>query len=126
MLRVHPTAFMQAAVAGLLSLLMVSAVWATDEITNAEIEHLISSVGASGCTFVRNGKRYSASAAEDHLRLKYRKASKYADTAEHFVERLASKSSWTGKPYFIECPDSAPVPSADWLMNALQSYRDAS
>ena len=33
------------------------------------IEHLLVSVGSSGCTFIRNGKEYSSADAEDHLRM---------------------------------------------------------
>jgi hypothetical protein len=88
-----------------------------------EIEYLITAVGESGCTFVRNGSRHDAADAASHMRLKYRRGKRYAPTAELFIERLASKSSMSGKPYTIDCPGSEAVPSGDWLMARLQEYR---
>lgn len=91
-----------------------------------EIEYLLTTVGASGCTFQRNGKAHSAEDAEAHLRMKYKSGNRHASTTEKFIERLASASSWTGKPYFIECPGSEPVKTGDWFMARLLEYRSAS
>ena len=92
--------------------------------TAAEIEHLISAVGESGCTFVRNGKEHDAEAAEAHLRLKYRRGRKYATTAEAFIERLASKSSMSRKAYQMACPDSPTIASGVWLRARLAEFRE--
>ena len=91
--------------------------------TETEIEYLITAVGDSGCTFIRNGSRHDAADAASHMRLKYRRGKRYATTAELFIERLASKSSFSGKPYAIECPGSEAVPSGEWLTARLQEYR---
>ena len=88
-----------------------------------EIEYLMTAIGTSGCAFVRNGKRH-ARAAESHIRMKYRRAKRHATTAERFIERLATRSSMSGRPYLMDCPDSEPVPSAAWLHDALAAYRD--
>ena len=88
-----------------------------------EIEHLITTVGESGCTFIRNGSHHDAEDAASHMRLKYRRGKRYAPTAELFIERLASKSSFSGKPYTIDCPGSDAVPSGDWLTARLREYR---
>ena len=90
----------------------------------AEIEHLITTVGESGCTFIRNGSRHDAEDAASHMRLKYRRGKRYAPTAELFIERLASKSSFSGKPYAIECPGSDAVPSGEWLTARLHEFRE--
>ncbi len=90
----------------------------------AEIDHLITAIGESGCTFVRNGKRHSAAEARDHIRMKYRRGKRYASTTELFIERLASKSSMSKKPYWMECPGDDPVPSGDWLKAELERYRE--
>ena len=90
----------------------------------AEIEHLITTVGDSGCTFIRNGSHHDAEDAASHMRMKYRRGKRYAPTAELFIERLASKSSFSGKPYAIECPGSDAVPSGEWLTARLQDYRE--
>ncbi len=87
-----------------------------------EINGLIAAVETSGCVFIRNGDRHDAEAAADHLRLKYRRGRRYADTAEHFIERLASKSSWSGKLYMIECEGQS-EPSGDWLRGQLAEIR---
>ena len=97
---------------------------ATADTADVEIEHLITTVGESGCTFIRNGSRHDADDAASHMRLKYRRGKRYAPTAELFIERLASKSSFSGKPYAIECPGNDAVPSGDWLTARLQEYRE--
>jgi hypothetical protein len=103
--------------------LLLSGVAAADT-AEVEIEYLITTVGESGCTFIRNGSRHDAEDAASHMRLKYRRGKRYATTAELFIERLASKSSFSGKPYAIECPGSEAVPSGDWLSARLHEYRE--
>jgi len=105
----------------LLCLLPFSA-GANDEVP-AEIDYLLRSIGSSDCTFIRNGERYDSGTAEDHLRMKYRRGKRYATSAELFIERLASKSSMSGKLYTMECPDSETVPSGEWLTARLHEYR---
>lgn len=97
---------------------------ADETATEAEIEYLMSEIGASGCTFIRNGKRHDAQDAESHIRMKYRRASRHAKTAEMFIERLASKSSMSRKPYLMDCPGEDVMPSGDWLNTKLAEYRD--
>jgi hypothetical protein len=94
------------------------------ENAEAEIEHLITAVGDSGCTFIRNGSRHDAEDAASHMRMKYRRGKRYATTAELFIERLASKSSFSGKPYAIQCPGSDAVPSGEWLTARLHEFRE--
>ena len=105
------------------TLILLPGVGAASE-TEAEIEYLVRTVGSSDCTFIRNGKRHSAEDAEDHLRMKYRRGKKYAATAEDFIKYLASASSWTKKPYFIECTGNEAVPTGDWLTAHLDEYRN--
>lgn len=91
---------------------------------DVEINHLLESIGSSGCQFVRNGKSYPPKDAESHLRMKYRRGKRYASSAENFIERLASKSSMSGKPYWIECPGGPRHRSGDWLTARLLEFRD--
>ena len=102
--------------------LLLPAIASADD-TEAEIEYLVSAIGASDCTFIRNGKRHSSSDAEEHLRMKYWRGKRYAPTAEKFIERLASASSMSKKPYFIECAGEEAVPSGEWLSAQLSDYR---
>ena len=88
-----------------------------------EIEFLLTAVGASGCAFIRNGKTHSSADAEAHLRMKYRRGKRYATTTEKFIERLASSSSMSKKPYLIRCGDAEAVPTGDWFLERLEEYR---
>ena len=90
----------------------------------AEIDYLLRAVGNSDCTFIRNGKEHTAEEAEDHLRMKYRRGKRYAPTAETFIERLASKSSFSGSPYYIDCPNGDPMAAGEWLGSRLAGYRE--
>lgn len=107
----------------LLPLLLAVPVFAAEPTTESEIEYLIEAIGDSGCEFIRNGKRHSASDAEDHIRMKYKRGRKYAPTAELFIKRLASKSSMSKKPYMMQCGTADPVESGTWLEARLSEYR---
>ncbi len=89
-----------------------------------EINSLIAAVAESGCTFIRNGKEYDAHEAEQHLQLKYRRGRKHAKTAEQFISRLASQSSMSRKPYYMQCAGEPAQPSGDWLTNRLDLLRN--
>ncbi|MFT7286660.1 MAG: hypothetical protein ACI87W_000768 [Halieaceae bacterium] len=91
--------------------------------SEAEIEYLLSAIGNSGCTFIRNGSSHSPENAEAHLRKKYERGRKYASTAEKFIERLATASSWSKKPYTMRCVDEEATPTGDWLRRKLLNYR---
>ena len=108
-------------VAVLLICLLPPVVGADD--TVAEIDYLLRSIGSSNCTFIRNGKRYNSQDAEAHLRMKYRQGKRYASSSENFISRLASVSSVSKKPYYMECDGKERVPSGDWLMQRLDEYR---
>ena len=92
----------------------------------AEIDYLLNTIGSSDCTFIRNGKRHNAQDAEAHLRIKYRRGKRYAPTSEKFIERLASKSSLSNKPYHIECESEERLAFGQWLMQRLDEYRASS
>ena len=65
---------------------------------------------------------YSAEAAAEYLELKYSRGKRCADSAEGFIERLASKSSWSGMPYQMICDDET-QPAGDWLTMRLEALR---
>lgn len=90
-----------------------------------EIEQLITRVKQSEATFHRNGKTYSAAQAADHLRLKLQRGKKYAKTTEHFINQLASKSSWSGKAYRIELDNGTIQPMQQWLEVQLKEIRSS-
>jgi hypothetical protein len=92
---------------------------------DAETEYLLTAIGSSNCIFIRNGTRHSAEDAESHLRMKYGKTRRYIDNADEFVTKLASESSWTGKPYTLDCPGMETQTTKTWLLEKLAEYRAA-
>ena len=91
--------------------------------TASEIDSLLNAVSQSDCVFLRNGKAHDAQAAAAHLRMKYRRGKKYAATTEDFIARLASKSSRSGKPYYMDCAGTGRLLTADWLSEQLAEIR---
>lgn len=106
-----------------LLLVTSSHVWAEERAVAVEVDYLIDVVSESGCKFVRNGKEHTAGEAADHLQMKARRGKRYYDTAEEFIERIASKSSWSGKPYLIQCGDQPAVQAGSWFTRVLADYR---
>ena len=88
-----------------------------------EIDYLISSVGKSGCTFIRNGRRYSGRDARAHLRSKRRHNAHLIDSTEEFIEKIASKSSMSGKSYLISCKGEEQQTAGEWFTTVLRNYR---
>ncbi len=97
---------------------------ADDDVMNAEIDFLLDEVGHSGCVFVRNGKEHAARAARDHLQMKRKRGRRYYDSAEEFIDRIASRSSMSGKDYRIRCGEAEQSANA-WFNAALARYRAA-
>ena len=65
----------------------------------------------------------SAADARAHIERKYRYARKEVETAENFIQGLASKSSMTGRPYLVECPGKPRQPAREWLLERLAEIR---
>jgi len=91
----------------------------------AEVDALLARLQSSGCKFNRNGSWYSGADAKAHLlkKLDYLESKDLVKTAEQFIERGASGSSMSGKPYLVRCAGKAPVESARWLAAELQQLR---
>lgn len=92
-----------------------------------EIVGLIDALAHSGCQFERNGRWYDADRARAHLQRKYdwlRKRDLVA-TPEQFIERAASRSSLSGKPYHVRCPGKPVQESATWFDAVLRRLRAA-
>ena len=97
---------------------------AADPEAQSEINRLLQKVADSGCDFERNGSVHSSTDAASHLALKYERGERYVDTAEDFIDRLATKSSWSGKPYWVICAGER-TSSGDWLRGLLAEVRTA-
>lgn len=104
-----------------LALALPSSAWSEAD-GEPEILYLLEYVADSGCTFIRNGVEHESTDAADHLHLKYQRGKRYAGTAEQFIDRLASGSSWTGKPYSVTCQGKTEL-SGTWLHRALEEHR---
>jgi len=82
----------------------------------ARIEHLCETVERSkGMYFVRNDKSYSPEDAALFLREKLKAMGDEVTTAEEFIDKIATKSSMSGKPYTVRFADGREMPSADFL-----------
>lgn len=111
----------------LLMMLMAHPVFSVEaeEKYEEEILHLISYLEKSGCKFQRNDSWYASNKAASHIRSKYNylvRKNLVPDT-DSFIERAASASSRSGRPYYVQCGNNPPLPSAQWLREELARYR---
>ena len=90
-----------------------------------EINYLLGLIEESGCEFYRNGTWYDAQQAQAHLRGKFDvlAASDQIKTAEDFIEKAASNSSMSGRPYQIRCAGAAAMTTNQWFSAALTRFR---
>ncbi len=93
------------------------------------IEALLQAIEQADLTFIRNGSEHNAKQAGEHLRMKLKRAQnswfapdKETWTAEMFIDKLASKSSFSGKPYQIRFTDGEQVDSSLWLYQQLANF----
>lgn len=98
---------------------------APSEAARREIAGLIGALDGSSCRFQRNGSWHDATEARAHLQRKYDYLLKKdkVDTAEQFIERAASQSSMSGRPYRIACPGQPEQTAAAWFGARLQALR---
>jgi len=87
-----------------------------------KIEYLLAYVRSSECVFIRNGNEHTPEDAEKHLRMKYERGKKRVTSAETFINLIATKSSFSGKPYRIRCGEQEPQLTTDWLRERLSGY----
>lgn len=87
------------------------------------LRYLIASVEAlEGATFIRNGNKYDARSASNHLRLKLKSAGDRVTTAEGFIRYCGSKSSMTGVPYLIKLADGTTVKAEAFFRKKLMTF----
>lgn len=122
------TAMKLSLLAGLFLLSSVAAAQPPDAAMQREIEALFTVLQHSGCEFYRNGSWYDAERATRHLRRKYDYllGRDLLTTTESFIERAASESSLSGKPYRVRCDGQAPIDSRIWFTQALDRLRAGS
>ncbi|MBU2515816.1 DUF5329 domain-containing protein [bacterium] len=111
----------------LIILLFTFPVWGNWKVEKTRIDYLLQEIGKLEGVFVRNGTEHSPAEAVTHLKMKMERAmdswfapNKEEWTAEMFINRLASESSLSGKPYQIKYRDGRTVNSRDWLYKKLE------
>ncbi len=86
------------------------------------IDALITRIGRlTDAQFVRNGRSYDARTAATFLRHKWDSRRELVNSAETFIEHVASRSSTSGRPYLIRFHDGREVPCGDYLRAELRS-----
>lgn len=100
--------------------------WTQEE---RKINFLLDQIARVDGVFVRNGTEHTPEQAVEHLRQKMDRAmnswfapKKDAWTAELFIQKLASQSSITGKPYQIKFSNGQSVSSGVWLLKKLREF----
>jgi hypothetical protein len=93
--------------------------------TQREIAGLMQALENSGCRFQRNGSWYGPGEARAHLQRKYDYLLKrdLVGSSEQFIERAASRSSLSGRPYRVACPDAPEQDAAAWFQHTLRQLR---
>ena len=87
----------------------------------ARIDRLIHHVELqNGLVFIRNGREYSCEQAAKFLRGKMESMGKEVSTAREFIERIATRSSTSGKPYQIRLANGTLLPAGQYLIDQLK------
>ncbi|HTH55385.1 MAG TPA: DUF5329 family protein [Cyclobacteriaceae bacterium] len=76
--------------------------------------------------FWRNGISYSPVEAVDYLRMKmnWNDRARPIKSAKDFIERIASKSTISGKPYFIQMADGKRIETKVFLEQKLSEWKE--
>jgi hypothetical protein len=90
---------------------------------NATVERLLKTVEKSDAKFIRNGDEHSGKEAAEHMRRKYDHFKKSIKTPEDFIEKCATKSELSDKPYQIKTADGKMMTAKDWMMGLLEEDR---
>ncbi|MFP4164179.1 MAG: DUF5329 family protein [Chitinispirillaceae bacterium] len=86
------------------------------------IEMLIDTVKQlEDAEFVRNGKSYNANIAVRFLKGKWRWKRKEIKSADDFIQKVATSSSSSGKPYLIRFEDGKVQKSAAFFRSLLEN-----
>ena len=115
---------MRQVLSSIFTLLLTAAIaLGLDPQTKAEIDELITFVQTSDVRFIRNGQEYSAADGAQHLRDKLGRAGDRVRTTDDFIQRIASTSYMSGKPYLVKIADGRTQPTRDRLRTHLAKAR---
>jgi Family of unknown function (DUF5329) len=91
-----------------------------------KIEALIRHVESlADAKFIRNGVEYDAKTAGQFLRGKWKTQESNVKTVQDFIDKIATQSSTTGKPYLIKLKDGREVKSGEYLAAELKKLAAA-
>jgi hypothetical protein len=79
------------------------------------IDAALARMDKSDLVFIRNDSEYTGKAAADHMRSKLKQAGESVKTFDDFVDKVATKSSMSGKPYLVKYKDGSTTELAKWL-----------
>jgi hypothetical protein len=94
---------------------------ALDPAEKQKIETLIEQVRTlKDARFIRNGSSYNADNAATFLRRKWQANDSTVKTAREFVDKVASFSGTSGKPYLIRFKDGREIRSQEFFLAELK------
>jgi len=106
---------------GVAALIALGAAAAPPPQEQSRIDRLIQLVESrKDMKFVRNGTEYDAADAAKFLRGKLEAMGREVTTAREFIERIASKSSMSGKPYHVKFADGRTMLASQFLGEELK------
>ena len=90
-----------------------------------KIEALINLVGdLKGAKFVRNGSSYEPTTAVRFLRGKWDANKAGVKSARDFIDKVATKSETSGKPYLLRFNDGREIHSREFLLAELKKIEN--
>jgi len=96
-----------------------------------KINNLLEVIRTSDVTFIRNGDEHSSQEAYRHLQRKLKAAQgswfsppKEEWTAILFIEKVASGSSLSGRPYLVRTNDGKTIEAKSWLEKKLDELEN--
>ena len=116
----------------ILLMALVTSISHSKQLTESQkIDWLIDQVKDSELVFLRNGNTHSAANAAKHLKFKIKTAKKMfwffgpekKFTVDDFINKIASKSSSTGKLYKIRLKNGLEVTTKNWLNKKLKELQ---
>jgi len=97
-----------------------------DAAETQKIETLIKQVRAlKDARFIRNGSSYSADNAATLLSRKWQANESNVKTARDFIDKVASFSGTSGKPYLIRFKDGKEIKSREFFLAELKKIEKA-
>jgi len=106
--------------------LLGSAAFAAQMTEQEKIHSLLNSFDSPNVTFIRNGEEHDGAWAKAHLSEKMAMTKPEVKTADDFINKVASSSSETGKPYMVKMQNGQTMESGKWLQMKLTNMAQPS